>query len=519
MPRTPPGLPAAGNAVIFREQTALEGILSAAVLNLGSRFLMFLRHVVITAYIGLSSGLDAFYIAMSILGIFVVVMADVFDSLGIPYLVRAWTEEGESGFDRVSASVFRLAVRLSAVLCALMLLFSPFSPSIAAGFSEADRGMVFRYLYLLLPMAVCYLPYHALGSLFRARRRFQAFYLAELLVSAAGLLVIAASPRNPDVIPAAWSASYVVGFLFLFFLAGKAFGRPGKEDKTISRDFLHTGLRLLPVYGVTYLYIITDRYFASFLPTGSVSALSYGLMLAVLLPGVLNMENVFITPLSETEDRGKILEWILKGLILLCTPVMAFTLCFALPIVQAVFERGSFTGASSAMTATALTYYTAALPCILLSSILSRVLMIEKRIETLLFASICGVLLNVLLNYLFVFRIGMGIGGIALATSLTNTAVAAALLFRVRRSSRIEGVQYVTGVLLPSLLAASLGLGAALLLPETGTRLLTVSARGIVFVAVYAAVLKALPIGELRRIEEMVRSAFFRGRREASPNA
>ncbi|MGB3400646.1 MAG: lipid II flippase MurJ, partial [Candidatus Deferrimicrobiaceae bacterium] len=438
---------------------------------------------------------------------------------GIPYLVRGLTEEGESGFDRVAATVYRLSIRLAVVLCALMLLFSPFSPSIAAGFTEADRGTVFRYLFLLLPMAVCYLPYHALGSLFRARRRFQAFYLAELLVSAAGLLVIAAAPRNPDVIPAAWSASYAIGFLFLFVLAGKAFGKPGKADRMVSKDFLRTGLRLLPVYGVTYLYIITDRYFASFLPTGSVSALSYGLMLAVLLPGILNMENVFITPLSEMEDRGEILEWILKGLILLCIPVMAFTLYFALPIVQAVFERGSFTGASSVMTATALTYYTVALPCILLSSILARVLMIQKRIETLLLVSLSGVFLNILLNYLFVFRIGMGIKGIALATSLTNTAAAASLLFLTHRSSRIAGVRYVSGVLLPSLLAASLGLGAALLLPETRFEILTVSVRGIVFVAVYAAVLKILPIGELRRIEEMVWSAFFRRQREASPNA
>lgn len=502
----------------FREQTALEGVLTAAVLNLGSRFLMFLRHVVITAYIGLSSGLDAFYIAMSILGIFVVVMADIFDSLGIPYLVRGWTGEGKPGFDRVAASVFRLSVRLSIVLSALMLLCSPFSPSIAAGFTEAGRATVFRYLFLLLPMAVFYLPYHALGSLFRARRRFQAFYLAEFLVSAACLLVIAASPGNPDAIPAAWSASYVIGFLFLFVLAGKAFGKPGKTDRTVSRDFLRTGLRLLPVYGVTYLYIITDRYFASFLPTGSVSALSYGLMLAVLLPGILNIENIFITPLSETEDRGKILEWILKGLILLCTPVMAFTLYFALPIVQAVFERGSFTGASSVMTATALTYYTVALPCILLSSILARVLMIRKRIGALFLVSLSGVVLNILLNSLFVFRIGMGIKGIALATSLTNTAVAASLLVLTHRSTPIEGIRYGSGVLLPSLLAAFLGLGAALLLPETRFGILTVSTRGVVFVAVYAAVLKILPIGELRRIEEMVWSAFFRRRQEASPN-
>jgi putative peptidoglycan lipid II flippase len=503
----------------FREQTALEGVLTAGTLNLGSRFLMFLRHVVITAYIGLSTGLDAFYIAMSILGIFIIVMADVFDSLGIPYLVRAWTEEGEPGFQKVSASIFSLSVWMSIVLSALMLIFSPLAPSIAAGFTEAARGTVFRYLFLLFPMAACYLPYHALGSFFRARRRFQAFYLAELLVSAAGLLIIAASPRNPDVIPAAWSVSYIIGFLFLFLLAGNTFGKRGKTDRTVSRDFLRTGLRLLPVYGVTYLYIIADRYFASFLPTGSVSALSYGLMLAVLLPGILNMENIFITPLSETENRGEILEWILKGLILLCIPVMTFTLYFALPIVQAVFERGSFTSVSSGMTATALTYYVAALPCILLTAILSRVLMIEKRIERLVFISIAGVSLNVLLNYLFVFRVGLGIKGIALATALTNTAVAASLLVLSCKSSRIGGNRYVTGVLVPSLAAASLGLGSALLLPETGFGILTISARGIAFVAVYAGVLKILPIGELRRIEGMVWSAFFRKPRGTSPNA
>lgn len=499
----------------FRQQTAVEGLFSAATFNLGARTLTFVRHVVITAYIGLSAGLDAFYVAMSVMAIFILVFADIFDSLGIPFLVKALQEKGEEGFSRVASSIFRIAVCLSLSLCALMLLTSPWSPKIAAGFSPDKRDLVIGHIFLLAPMAACYLPYHAIGSFFRARRRFQAFFLAEFVVSVAGLIVVLVYPRDHRIVSIAWSVSYLLGFFLLFATYRRNFGPFTDPERGIRKDFLHQAFTLIPVYGVTYIYIVTQQYFASFLPEGSVSALSYGLTLCLLLPGILNVENIFSTPLAESSAQGEILEWILKGIILFSVPIMVFTFSDALPIVKAIFERGAFDENASRITATALACYTAALPGIMTTAVCVRIFMIRRRFHRLSILCLSGAFLNLTLNFILTRKVGLGLAGVALSTSITNYALAAALLWLIHRETPIEGEKYFTGILAPSIAAALLALGLSALFPSFGNRVLDIVLRGLLFVGAYIGAIKVIPVPELRRMEEIFFRAFFR-RGEAS---
>lgn len=499
----------------FREQTAVEGLFSAASFNLGARVITFVRHVVITAYIGLSAGLDAFYVAMSVMGIFILVFADIFDSLGIPFLVKALEEKGEEGFSRAAASIFRISVYLSVSLCALMLLSSPWSPGIAAGFAPDKRSLVIGHLFLLAPMAACYLPYHAIGSFFRARRRFQAFFAAEFIVSIVGLVVVLMWPRDHRIVSIAWSSSYLLGFLLLFTVYRRHFGSFASREQGLRKDFLQQMFTLIPVYGVGYIYTATQQYFASFLPEGSVAALSYGLTLCLLLPGILNIENVFSTPLAESRAQGEILEWILKGIILFSVPVTLFTCSDALPIVQAIFERGAFDDNASRMTATALACYAAALPGIMTTAVCVRVFLIRRRLYRLSILCLLGALLNLMLNFLLTRKAGLGLAGVALSTSITNYLLAAALLWRIHRETPIEGEKYFTGILAPSVAAALLALGLSVLLPSFGNRILDIVLRGLLFVGAYVGAIKVMPVSELRRMEEIFLRSFFR-RGEAS---
>src|SRR4030042_5158738 len=93
------------NKVGFKPQSAIRGVFSVAIINLLARLIAYGKHIVITAYIGLSAQPDAFYIAVTVLSIVVFIFGDVFDSLGIPRLVKPLHEEGEEKFRSLAGAL------------------------------------------------------------------------------------------------------------------------------------------------------------------------------------------------------------------------------------------------------------------------------------------------------------------------------------------------------------------------------------------------------------------------------
>ena len=53
-----------------------------------SRVISFLKHIIIAAVIGLSSQLDVFYLAISIIGVMVISWAGLFEIIAMPKMVQ-----------------------------------------------------------------------------------------------------------------------------------------------------------------------------------------------------------------------------------------------------------------------------------------------------------------------------------------------------------------------------------------------------------------------------------------------
>ena len=102
---------------------------------------------------------------------------------------------------------------------------------------------------------------------------------------------------------------------------------------------------------MSQLYTVVDKTFGSYLPPGSVSALYYGLLLATTIPSLLAVENIFITPLAESEEKERVLARILSGIVLVFVPVVFFFFRNSRGIVSILFERGMFRDVSVEMTA------------------------------------------------------------------------------------------------------------------------------------------------------------------------
>jgi len=491
-----------------RPQTAIEGVLSAALLNSLSKATVYLRHIVITAYIGLTGELDAFYVAVSIVSIFIITFGEIFDSVGIPYLVRAREQGGMESFRQISGSLFSMTMRMTIGLTLLMLLASPFSSVIVPGFPIASKKFINHNLYFLIPYALVYLPYHCLGSFFRSLRNYRLYYWADFLIQVTALIGIVLYHGHELAVPATLSAAYMAGFLFLVW-KGRTYCRfqelrPERETGEIRQQIV----KLAPIYMIGYALLLIDRFFASYLEPGAISALSYGFIVASIIPMVLNIENVFITPLSENSDRGVLLTHILSGILLVSFPVMTFTLFYGKEIIAVLFQRGAFTARATELTAASLKFYILGVFPLFFWPVCYRVFQIYRKLRPVMWIGLISVALNATLNYLFVFQAEMGVAGIALATAISGWTVSVVGLLSLRslgikimfrQPARMLG-NMVSGTIVAVLVCRWIPLP-----PDSWEGILL---RGGAFVLTYVAVVFSIPNRYIREIRGMVQFPF-----------
>src|SRR5574341_1614359 len=498
----------------LRGQTAISGVISVFSVNLTSRGVGYLRHILITAYIGLTVELDAFFAASSAVGIVVLVFGDIFDSIGVPRLVRARQQEGEEAFRRAAAQVVLVAAVLSLCLTGLLIFLAPATPYIVPGFSPHQKGVMVQYVYLLVPMTLVYLPYHAMGSILRSQRLFRAFYLAELVASVVTLVALALWHTDVKHVAIATSAGYVAAASYLYARVRPVLGweRPISEEG--KRMFL-MAFQLLPTYIVPQLYLLIDKTFASYLPAGSVSALSYGLMLTTALPSLLAVENVFVTPLAETENRWPIVSRIMTGILLVFVPVTVYVLRYSRDIISILFERGMFGASSVEMTTGALRFFILGLPAWAFWGTLCRLHQISEQFGRLFVISVIGLACHAGLNYLLGFHWGMGLRGLALATAIGSYIVVAMSLGHLRGLATRSDVPKLCLAATFVIVFSALSLLASEIIPKGGG-LLTLSLNATVFAAVYWIAMTRLSNEWLRsaynEIASHVRPSFLRRR-------
>lgn len=468
-------------------QTAIRGVLSVGSLNFLARLIGYGKHIVITAYIGLTAELDAFNMAATVLALCIYVFGDIFDSLGVPRLVQADKEEGEEAFLRKTGTILSMALGLSLVMTAFMIVAMPYLGVVAPGFSEGKKQLLRENLLFLLPVGLLYLPYHAMGSFLRARRRFQAFYVGELLMAVVTFVILILFHGTRFVIPISFSVAYTLAIIYLYFASRRHFRFAIDFSSPFFRESFRLFLQLLPIYMVGQLYMAVDRFFASYLDTGGISALSYGFVIIGIPVSVLMLENIFITPLAEAERKDEMMGRIVSGILIISIPMAAFLSYYAFDIVKFAFERGVFTTASTQMTSEALRILALYIPGLFLNPMLYRLLQVTDNLKGVVKYGFLSVAMNIGLNFLFL-RLGMGLGGLALATILSGYFVLLVNFLIVRgKGLRILSVD-MPGVVATSLAASAISIGATILLNK---HLLSLPFGIILVFAIYSAILLA----------------------------
>jgi len=209
----------------------------------------------------------------------------------------------------------------------------------------------------------------------------------------------------------------------------------------------------------------------------------------------------------------------LRFVCLLTLPSTALLIVLGRPITAVIFQQGLFTAADTATTATALTYYAIGIAAWSAQSILARAFYAMHDTRTPVIIGTAVTLVFVQLSFMFMNSLGMGLSGLALATSVAAGLNAAVMLVVLRRRLGHLGLTRIGGsacrMIVASLAAALVawwlsGLVGGVARFSTTTAGVKVSSLAVLVVAggagvlVYILVAHALGVQELREVRAML---------------
>jgi putative peptidoglycan lipid II flippase len=166
--------------------------------------------------------------------------------------------------------------------------------------------------------------------------------------------------------------------------------------------------------------------------------------------------------MGERQEFRETFSYATRLVILFTVPATVGLLVLALPIVRLIFQQGQFGPEDSVQVAAALRCYSVGLLSFAALKIVTDGFYAIQDIRAPVITGLVSMASNLVLNWLFVVRLGMDHRGLALATSATTTLSLVILWLQFRRRSglgRLDGRR--TMITLAKTAAASLAMGAA----------------------------------------------------------
>ena len=417
-----------------------------------SRLLGFVRDVVFAQFFGAGMAFDAFVIAFKIPNFLRRLFAEgAFSQAFVPvlsdYRANQSHREVRTLIAHVSANltfIAALVVVLAQLIApSIVLLFAPGFHSDPARFALTTQMLHITFPYLLFITLVA-----LSGAVLNTYLRFSMPALAPVMLNIS-LIVVALwwAPRTSTPIMTLCFGVLIGGVLQLLIQLPSLWRLDCLLWPRI--NWRHPGVRrilalMIPaLFGVSVAQIglLVDNFFASFLPTGSISWLYYSDRLTYLPLGVIGvaLSTVVMPHLSrhcaqkDEQLYQKTLDWALRMVVLIGLPASVGLSLLSGPLLVTLIHHGAFNVHDVMMTQQSLVAFSVGLLAFMLIKVLASAFYAREAIRLPVKIAAVALLCNIALNLLLVGSLRHA--GLALATALAAWINAMLLLFFLHRQS------------------------------------------------------------------------------------
>ncbi len=430
-----------------KQNQAVKTVSIMFLLTFSAKILGQLREILAANAYGTGDIANAYQAASQIpLLFFEISLGAAISSTFIPVFNEIMQRNGREKAFRFSSNFVWIVSAIAALFSFVGILFSEQIIGIVApGLNEAAKGMAVNILQIMLPIMIFTAASYSFAGILQSLEEYNTpaamslvsnllviFYFVFLnryfgVYGLALFVVLGWVLQLVILLPALKKKNYRLSLVF----------RPGDTG------ILKTAKLAVPVLVSVWVQPINSMIninLASYLNDGqAVSALSYANKLYVIISGVftLVLTNYIFPQMSrlhtdnDKEGFASMLKSSLRIVALIVTPIMVLFVTLSTPIIRLIYQRGAFDQLSTRLTATALLFYSLGMLGLGLVEVLNKSFYAMQKSKVPMRVSVIGISLNILLSILLSRM--MGLGGIALASSVAMTAMAAMLLFQMRK--------------------------------------------------------------------------------------
>lgn len=439
--------------------TLAKATLVIIAMNLISKVLGFVRETVIAREYGATYLTDAYNAAYTIPYFLQMVLGMALVTSIVPVVTKYLMDGDEREAWKIASITLNWTVLMMAVFAVIGMLGSRAIVNlITPGFTQDTADLTTYLTMIMFPSVVFMGAGMLITGILNARKYFA---VAAFAPGLSNLIIILA---------VLFFGRYGIGYLAfgtLISMAGALIIQLPALRKAGFRyswqwDIKHPEVRsifanLLPIFlgtAVNQIYLAINRYFASGLSEGSISALNYAGKLMNLPMGifVLAVSSAIFPILSEhavkdnRQALGQTLSRGLKMVLLVTLPAAAGLMFLNVPIVKLLFERGAFNAAATQMTADALFYFSIGMFAMAVNMVLTRAYYAVRDVRTPLYIGFTSIIVNIIFSKLLISSLGHS--GLALANTIAAIFSASAMYILLKRHlPKLYAVDLLTSVL------------------------------------------------------------------------
>lgn len=434
-----------------------------------SKILGFSREVVLAYFYGASNISDVYLISCTIPGVIFSLIGTGISTSFIPLYSKIQKNKGTKSSILYMNNTINFLMIISILITIFAMLFTP---SIVRVFASGFEGETYDLAVKLTRISIICIFFSAFTYVYTGFLHINGNFVIPALIgipfNLITIIFIVLSARTNILLLAIGSVlSRIFELLFLIpFVKKHKFKY--KLNINFNDEYLKEMIFLsFPVIigvSVNQVNVLIDKTIASKISVGGISALNYSSRLNSFVQGIfaISLATVMYPLISKMAAENnmpglkKTIAEAISGINLLVIPITIGSMVFAKPVVKLLFGRGAFDNAAIEMTAYTLLFYSIGMIGFGLMEVLSRAFYSFQDTKTPMINATIGMVLNIILN--IILSRFLGIGGLALATSISAILCTLMLLISLRKKIGPFGIKKIS-ITFVKILYASLAMG------------------------------------------------------------
>lgn len=411
------------------------------VVTIVSKLVGFVRDIVIANYYGASLVSDAYYYAYQIPSLSLILLGGVggpFHSATVAVfskLIPSLNEKPSEQVNKLYSTFMTATILFFLMLSVLMYIFPRQIMGLIISSGSAQMiDLAAMHLKIMTPLLVIGGIVGIYYGILIIYKQFMLPNLSPIIMSLAIIGIVVAVPSDQKGYALAWATT--VGAILQLIIQYPNIRKIGYKlrpnfEFTNNPHFKEIGELLFPAIlssTVGQIHIYVDMFFTSSISEGAWTAIGYANRIFQFPVGIL--VTAFLVPLFPIfarlvadKDYEGIRNYFNKGVGVLlfgAIPIIIGILVVGTDAVRLVFERGEFDANATFMVTEALWFLSVSIIPYVFRDSITRVYYSFNDSATPFAVAFSSIILKVLLNWIFISKMGYGIGGITLSTSLVT---------------------------------------------------------------------------------------------------